>query len=322
MSMPDWMGRAARLGLIVLSLVALLGSAMLVLAPNPRSFAVQAATRGLTVTVDHAAMSKWLLERALVCFRNDARVSAAPMQDGAVCDPGLYDVRSVRNLELEWASATQLQITRTGPKSPLTIRMVAPGAEPVLVDDRALSRADLVIVPSADWLDNGALTIAGDVRVGSRPGPGEAGIVMSGSYSVSERLVLAQRPVVLARGELFSGDEAQIRVRDGDDTKPAQVFGFIEPRNDGEAGFAVTLYSEVSDSILHVDRFGARGIETNPSWVDRALANPSLLGASAMLALASGLANLGFLGRVMAWAWRRRDANATPPSPAVPPPAS
>lgn len=301
-----WPRRMARFALLFFSLGLILLVALLLLWPKPRTFAVQAATRGVSVVVNQAAMSKWLFGKAKVCFRNEVRPSAAtgsvPYQ--GPCDPMLYDVVTYDDLEVEWPNGIGLDINKAGPVSPLIIQIDRDKVLPLTVGDRAFGASDLLIVAGTDWLDGGTLTIGGNVIIGRPAGPGESGNLLSGSYRVSERLMLASGPVVLMKGDFFSGDQVQILSREKDMAAPAQVFGFIEPRDKGEAGFGVTFYSAASDSMLSIDRFGAVSIQVAPTWFDRFLVNPTLLGGSALLALISSLACLKNLGTVLAWAWQ------------------
>lgn len=301
-----WPRRMARFAVLFLSFAAILLLAVLLLWPNPRTFAVQAASRGVSVVVNQAAMSKWLFARAQVCFRNGVRPSATAIKVAyeGPCDPLLYDVLTYDDLEVEWPNGIGLDINKAGPDSALIIQVDSEQQLPVDLQDRAFGASDLLIVGSRDWLDGGTLTIGGNVVIGKPAGPGESGNLLSGSYRVSERLMPATAPVVLMKGELFSGDQVQILSRGAGGIEEAQVFGFIEPRNNGEAGLGVTFYSAASDAMLSIDRFGAVSIRAMPSWFDRFLANPTLLGGTAILALISSLAILKNLGTLLAWAWR------------------
>ena len=301
-----WPSRMARFALLFLSLFLILVCALLLLWPNPRTFSLQAATRGVSVVVNQAAMSKWFFGRAAVCFRNGARPSASADKEPyeGPCNPSLYDVIAYDDLEVEWPNGIGLHINKAGPDSPLIIQIDRERQLPTEVQNRAFGASDLLVVDSADWLDGGTLTIGGNVIIGRPPGPGESGNLLSGNYRVSERLMLASAPVVLREGELFSGDQVQILSHGDAMTEQAQVFGFIEPRNSGEAGFGVTFYSAASDTMLSIDRFGAVAIQVVPNWFDRFLVNPTLLGASALLALTTSLAGLRNLGMVLAWAWQ------------------
>jgi len=328
------LSRSLRIGAVAFAVLGLLGCALYLLKDNPRSFVVEAATRGVSARIDHPAMSQWLLDRAYLCLRRDRR---APGPDPAImadapCDTRLYEVVPTENLEIFWPAGASLRLTRTGPQSPLLVRLTAAAPEAVIVAGRELTPADLIVVPADAWLGNGPLTLAGHVVVGSLPGPGEMGNLISGSYAVSERLPLAPAPTPIASGALLSGDAVEIMVRrhcpGADDRiecahpdpakrlyQPSQSFGFIEPRGADDAGFGVTLYSETSDSSLAIDRFGASRIIVTPNWIHRALANPVLLGGSALLAILSGLASLGFLAPLLAWTWKGEPPVRTRPRP-------
>ncbi|WIY52337.1 hypothetical protein O9Z70_12825 [Devosia sp. YIM 151766] len=314
----SWSGSAVRWALLGFAFAGLFGCVLFLLRDNPRSFAVEAAARGAQVRIDHPAMSQWLLDRAQLCIRRERRLPGALAEAFSICDPSLYEVAIERNVEVFWPAGAEFQLTRTGPQSPLLVRLVSEGAVPV--GDRTLTRSDLLVVDSRDWMANGPLTIAGHVVVGSRPGPGEVGNLLGGTYSVSERLPLSLGPSPIMEGKLLSGDAVEILIRrncsgraddaaqcsDADPNVrrfgPAQSFGFIEPRGADDAGFGITLYSEASDSSLSIDRFGASGLMVTPNWVHRALGNPVLLGASALLAILSGLSSLNFLVPLLVWA--------------------
>lgn len=314
MSVPGrlWPGRMARFALLFLGACAGALLVLMLLSPNPRAFAVQASTRGASVVVNQAAMSKWLLRRATVCFRNGQRPSTSsglqPFE--GPCDPSLYQIVDYHNLEVEWPNGIGLKIDKAGPEAPLTIRAEAERQVPLVFRGRTFGASDILVVPGASWLDGGTLTIAGNLLIGRPPGPGESGNLLSGKYRVSERLGIAANPVVLLTGDLVSGDQVEVLSRVGETYETAQVYGFIEPLNAGEAGFGVTVYSAALDASLSINRFGSIAIIVTPSWFDRFLANPILLGASALLALASSLAALRGVAKVLAWAW-----NPSPKSP-------
>ncbi|ODT78186.1 MAG: hypothetical protein ABS76_24550 [Pelagibacterium sp. SCN 64-44] len=320
-----WLSRALRLGLLAFAAAGLIGSVLYLLKDNPRSFVVQAEARGVTARIDHPAMSQWLLDRAQVCFRRERRAPAIPADQApdAVCDARLFEVVAAENLEIFWPEKAEIRLNRAGPASPLLITLLGAPEQAVEVAGRPLTSADLVVVESADWLGNSPLTIAGHIVVGSRPGPGETGNLLGGSYAVSERLPLAPAATPIMSGQLLSGDAVEILLRkdcaaatgeqacpDGGrgarHYQPSQSFGFVEPRGADDAGFGVTLYAETSDASLSIDRFGASEIIVTPNWVHRALANPVLLGGSAILAILSGLSSLNFLAPLGLWAWRVR----------------
>jgi len=315
--------RWLRWALLAFGFAGVLGCALFLIKANERSFAVEAVTRGLRVEVEHTAMSSWLLDAAVVCFRRERRLGGGASAAGSAhCDPALYETVALANLELAWPSGAVVALNRSGPDSPLVVRLETAAAAPVDIEGRPLTPTDRVVVESADWLGNSTLTIAGRIVVGARPGPGETGNLLTGSYAVSERLPLAPTPVQLLDGTLLSGDTAEIVTRTVDGFRPAQAFGFVEPRGAREAGMGVTFYSEAGDNGLAIGRFGANGLTVTPHWVHRALANPVLLGGSALLAVFSGLASLSFLGPVLAWANRRGGGAARPAADPVEAPAS
>ena len=316
--------RKRRLATVLIGLLLIVGVVAFSVRAGPRSFAVQVVTRGLEIVFDGSAMNAWRLEGVTVCFRNDARVSgASPLPNHpSGCDPRLFAIETYDALELVWGDGNLVQIARLGPDAPLEIQLLGVSAAPTQVGEQTLTVNSRILVSDAAWREGSTLTMSGQATLGKAPGPGSQFNVLSGSYAVSERLPWTSRPVVVARGELLSGDQASM-VKAGLAGEPVSVFGFIEPRGDGDTGFGATVYSPLGDDELSIDRFGAVEIRASPSWIDRWLANPALIAVSAVVGLLSGLSGLIALSH---WLWHDGDKDEmvsdsakTPPIAAPPP---
>src|SRR5690606_19387529 len=137
---PAMSRRWLRWALLAFGFAGVLGCALFLIKANERSFAVEAVTRGLKVEVEHTAMSSWLLDAAVVCFRRERRLGGGASAAGSAhCDPTLYETVALANLELAWPSGAVVALNRSGPDSPLVVRLETAGTALVDIEGRPLT---------------------------------------------------------------------------------------------------------------------------------------------------------------------------------------
>lgn len=298
---------AAVLGLLALA------AAVVYLSPRPRSFAVDAQTRAVTFSFLGNSMNGWRLPGALVCLRKEVRSVAsgdtAP-DDAALCDPRLYELLRLGDIEMTWPDGTVVVLLRTG-TGPVEILVSEIGASAPEVDGIALSRSSRIVVTDRGSLDNLILPFSATITIGGVPGPGSQDALISGTFEVREAMPTQERHVPLMTGPLFPGDQVRIV---GDDTSneassniDIPVYGFAVPRGI-EPGLQVAAYTPPSRSALRLDRFAADPIFTVPTWIDRLVHDPILIGITAAAGIVGGLA--GALNGILDLL--RRPATASP----------
>lgn len=282
---------ALSIGLVVLVFLAL------TLGDREKSYSAHAQTRGLDIVFNQQPISGWQLEDMLVCFRRDGDDMAIESDGRAIsrlCDPQLYQVERFRGVEFIWPEAAHLQISRVGATAPLEIDVIESGG--LALGGAALpSRSRIVVTPEV-WADAGTLPLEGQITIGDTPSSGSQLNIIEGSYSISENLVWYNKPVEVVSGSFRSGDV--VRMIDGADT--GDVFGFIEPAGEGEAGLLATIFSSPGGSRLQLFRYGVADQQIEPSMLDRALRNPVLLALGVMVAVLGAVSSAVQLAR---WVW-------------------
>lgn len=293
--------RRGLLALLVLTFVMIVMIGAFYLAPRPRSFAVDAQTRGVTLRFSGGeSMNAWRLPDVMVCVRHDRRSAAAvavTSADAALCDPRLYDIHRPATGEMTWREGDSITLSRAG-RGPLILLVGETGPDTPRIDGVPITRSSRLIVPEGTSMEGLVLNFAARVSIGDVPGPGAHQTLISGRFEVREPMPTQQRPVAVMSGTLFSGD----RVRIVDDTTGADIasYGFVVVQN-GEDAMQVVAYSPPSNSALHVDRFAAGAVSTAPTWIDRVVHDPYLVAATAIMGvIAAALSLYGTINQMLA----------------------
>ena len=261
------------------------------LSPRDRSFLVTASTRGAVITTDGTAMNTWQLPTATICFRREqVDRTIATTGPNVPCDPRLYEILDKRDLEFAWATGTTIQLGRAGSEGGFSVYVKDTRAKPTLVDGRELREGSWLYVAPTAWQSGMILTFAGRATIGEVPAPGARLTLIDGDYEIREPTALLARPQSVARGNLLSGDSAEISTSDG---QPLIVYGFVDARDPGLAGVHLTIYSPPADSYLGISRFAAETVRVEPTWIDRALSDTILTALIAFLSLVSAGAAVG-----------------------------
>jgi len=290
LKLPRWItSERARPWQLLALLVLVLVLAALYLSPRPRSFAINATTRAIDLTVVGASMSTWRLPDVLVCTRRGERLQGpGPTdRDGLSCDPRLYETSRVAELEMEWSPGTVLSVTRSGEGKALEVFVRDPAA--TSIDGTPLTAGSRLVVDGPAWAEGNSLTFSAQVVLGQVPGPGSQYNLMDGTFEIREATPTQSRAVPVMSGDLFPGDEVRIV---GPEDDSVTSFGFIEPLDDSDPGFRVVAYTPPAQSVLRIDRFGAESIRVSPSWVDRALRDAIFTAVTTVSAFAGSVAAL------------------------------
>lgn len=300
-------GQYGRLAVVIFCILLAVLVIWALVGDRPASYAAQMRTRGLAIEFVDQLRSPWLVKRAQICVRNEARpagVAGLSAVDGPVCDPALYWVHEVLQAELLWPAGTRLQIARTAHDAPLEIDVLEAGERLLTTGDLELPRHSRIIIANEDWQREATLTLEGEVTVGDTPGSGSAYNVIEGSFAVSEAMLGYDKPVEVYSAPLRSGDVVQVLEEFSDETpgntRPVKVLGFIEPAEKDVSGFKATIYSPYGKAVLRIDRYGAVGTKIVPDELDRAIKSPAILalaGFFAVISLVTGLL------RIVTWIW-------------------
>ncbi len=261
---------------------------------HKRTFLVTAETYGAEIAFDGSARSAWHLEQTVLCIRRPRQASTIASATQSSCQSALYDVAKVRSLPLVWEPGTVLLFT-AGPGGGLEIDVRAlPGGEPAVTGDYPLEitvGSRLLLTRNA-FRASGGLVFSGTVTIGALSRAGARGLLRSGRYEVRETLPLRSTGIAVAAGTLYSGDSVTVFGTDGGAPVPQKAHGVISPGPAVDDAFNITSYSALGRTRLVVERFGTEPTTIVPSWADRAIRDPYVLGATAVLTLTAILFSL------------------------------
>lgn len=298
---PAWRWLAVALGLLMLGL-----AVVVMLYNDRRSFALQVQTHGMTVEFRGALARPWSLDGVILCLRR-ARQPAAPAAQGS-CDSRLYDERPLSSAAVEWPDGVMASLLHLpgGPGLEVEILPRPDGdvATPLRIEGMDVPVHSRLIVPAEAWDSIGELPFSGFVVLGGAIESSVGDHLVGGRFEAREAPAFRHSPVAVTDGEFFTGDVVRLA---RNDPSAAVATGFIIPTHGDEKGngFEVIAYSGLGDGALEITRPGVAPSVIRPSWSDRALHDPIVLGATALLAFLLASAEV-IKGMMAIWHWCRR----------------
>jgi hypothetical protein len=304
-------------GAVGLIVAAALFLVWLTVASKDRSYVLNVESFGADITSAGLALSDWRLgPGTFVCARMP---SPPPVQSilTSACDPGAFAVAQVsRSLEFGWDEGTRLLIGIAGagdltvdlaqvPDGGVDIGLVEkdfwPGSTKTSLKLQQFSR---LIIPRPVLAMSGALPLSGRIVVGSVADAGSTRLLDSGRYAVRERLVGSASLTTIKEGELAFGDRVSFHAHaSGRDATNA--YGYLSANVSSDRGdsgpnpFRMVVSTAPGRGLLRIERLGTNPTEIEPTWTDRALRDPVVLGLTALLSLAGIVMTLAAESRAL-----------------------
>lgn len=266
---------------------------------SERSYVIQAHSHAATIEFHGSRSKPWQLPQAMLCLRREGRAAAAPA--AGPCNPALFETVELAGVLIEWPNGIGIRATQGLGDAGLEIQItslppVAPGEVPFSIDGHPVRVNSRLVIAGPDWRAGGALVFSGYMILGTLPGGVLSDHLIDGNFEVRETLSTGS-PKTVMRGDFFTGDEIRLVGPSPEDRVP--VTGFLSPARDEGTGFTVVGYSGLADSSMEIRRLGAEPSIIRPSWPDRALNDPLILGLSVLLVLAVTLLDLPAKIRVL-----------------------
>jgi hypothetical protein len=182
-----------------------------------------------------------------------------------------------------------------------------------------LAVGSLMILPQTGFHTSVPLPFVGLLTIGLVTRPGRQAELASGHYEVRETLPLRKKSERVSSGDFIPGDSVAFIVRcrkknsidkvpddvdiecrrsvqpdESSDLGYAVVQGFIgTPENAEDEAFRVVAYVPAGETRMRINRRALDPADIVPSWTDRAINDPWVLGCAAVLGLLGALK--GFL---------------------------
>lgn len=292
--------------------VILIATISYLVSSGSRSYVLSALTRGLELTFGNDIGNAWHLADATVCTLKGALPRRPdPSNKDYVCDPNAFDIEVGKTAELAWPEGTTVSISRAADDLiQITVLGVQdPKLQPNF-DGISLSRGSLIILTENGFRKSAPMPFVGYLTLGLGAGPGKQADLVSGYYEVRETLPVRSKPEKVGVGDFIPGDSVVFIARcagNGVDNKrreclpkqsrrdqmsdmfPAVVQGFIGAALDGEKAFRTVAYVPSGQTIMRINRRALEPADIVPSWTDRAINDPWLIGFAAILGLLGAL---------------------------------
>lgn len=300
---PAWRHLAVALGLLSATILVIV-----MLGNDRRSFALQVQTHGMTIEFLGALARPWPLDEVVLCLRRPRQAAAEARSGQPFCDSRLYDEKRLTSAVVEWPDGVAIGITHLagGPGMEIDILPRADGGEAtrLRIEGVEVPVHSRLIIPADSWDVIGEIPFSGFVTFGGAVESSVGDHLVAGRFEAREAPAFRRSPVAVTEGTFFTGDVVRLS---GPGRLDRVATGFMTPTHGDEKGngFEVIAYSGLGDSALEITRPGVAPSIIRPSWSDRALHDPVVLGATALLAFLLASVEV-FRGIAGLWHWCRR----------------
>ncbi len=264
--------------------------------PSGRFFVVEARTSSLTVTVVGERQS-WRLPDAVLCVAKplDPRMLLEVTPDGGPCASTRYETHGPRPVEPTLPDGGRLRLTLR-PDRMLEITPV--GDTTMRTGEITVDPSSFILLAPSAWRAMGALTVAGDLRIGDDVAPGSRHYLIEGRYEVRGEVLAYRfadwlgadtRPIILKTGTFTRGDRVELeaagRGADADArvARPVMQAFVTAPEDEVAAGLALVAVSVPDRAALRVTSFASSPRRVGASWTDAAVRDPFILALTALL---------------------------------------
>lgn len=303
---PAWRYMAVALALLAAAILVIV-----MLGNDRRSFALQVQTHGMTIEFLGALARPWSLDEAILCLRRPRQSSPAePGSAQSFCDSRLYDEKRLTSAIVEWPDGVAIGISHLpgGPGMEIDILPRLDGGEAtrLRIEGMDVPVHSRLIIPAESWEVIGEIPFSGLVTFGGAVESSVGDHLVAGRFEAREAPAFRRSPVAVTEGTFFTGDVVRLS---GPGRLDRVATGFMTPTHGDEKGngFEVIAYSGLGDSALEIARPGVAPSVIRPSWSDRALHDPVVLGATALLAFLLASVEV-FRGIAGLWRWCRPKA--------------
>jgi len=306
-----------RITILLIGFVFSAAFAIIYALPQERSFLIDAQTTGIKIVYDGSARTAWRMSQVVVCIRKSKPNSYVSAITHKACSAQVYEVNLLKSLNFVWPAGSKIQITATEDSGLVVDILDVPKNDPypLGVNRSKVTAKGRIVIPGETFRGAGGLVFSGFVDIGAVPKAGILGLLQAGRYEIRETLPLRSSPITVSSGDLYGGDSITIMKSQGDKETPQTTFGFITAGKAGETAFNLVAYSALAHSYMRVSRFSSAPATVAPSWADRAIRDPYLLGVTAFLTLVAILVSIvSDLPRVFS----RPDVETKPQSTADP----
>lgn len=271
--------------LLVAAVIALLAFVALALSGKSRTFIIEAQTTAITLDFK-GENNDWFMAGTIACrLRNEPDFTHALNDQN--CDARFYDIAEAADLTVQWPRDVQVTLTLTR-KGNLRVKILTLG----LPD---FPEGTILIVPSSEWLEGGALTFSAEMTVGKSISDGERFYLTDGRWEARETgmitsLLRSNVTEVIKTGDFVRGATASV----WSGNAPIQMNGHITPGGTPDRPLLeLVAVSQPGNLELHVGYPGA-DIPTiiRPDLVDVALSSPLLLAIAVVLSVLASLSQV------------------------------
>lgn len=252
--------------------------------PTERSFVVSVETLGFEIETFGESKNSWQLPSGTVCLRE----KELNLLDNNFSEKQLCKKHKLSNMEFSWPEGTLLKIRKGyNEGSPVKIQVSNYNKKEAEINGMTLTQHSFIELTNEEWQMNGSLIFNGLTTIGKEPSPGSSSHLISGNYSIYEKLFLRNVPLKVDTGNFNTGDEISVHSTSG--KKNVVMSGFI---SSNKQGMKIISYSPLSDSFLKVKHLGSEDTLISSTWYKRALNDPFLIAVTALLAILVGLVEL------------------------------
>lgn len=290
------------IGIPLFGLVLCLALAVYYIPDRPQSFTVQAATEVLTVEVAAEGQTVWDVELLQLCLPGRPEITKAPDAGQTLpeCAESYYGRRTLSEVEISWPAGYRLTFRILGMDAIEVLVEQHESSALATVGDLALTSGTLLRIP---YSMNGAtlvrplVPVRGYVRIGSVPNQSDTLLLHTGRYEIRQKMWWRRLPIVVARGELFTGDRigfvcqrAPIWVaQEGPQVcaSPQDVIAhlFVTDISPRIASLDVVATTDQTYSALQMTRIGGQPTEIYVPWTQRVVNDPLPVAVATILGL-------------------------------------